>query len=136
MTQWKLVPVEPTQKMKATARARGVLLVDDFWADLLFDAPEAPRLTDEELFELWRKHGGDDYILEFARAIETKVRGDYTIPLYTADILAQARASALEEAAKLAENGSFLHSNAPDARFGFQLAAAIRKLKEKPNASR
>lgn len=42
----------------------------------------------------------------------------------------KARAAALEEAAKVAEGGAFLHDDAPDARFGRACAKAIRRLKE------
>jgi hypothetical protein len=49
-----------------------------------------------------------------------------------AAVRAEARAQALEEAARLAEGGNFLHAEAPDARFGREVARAIRALKEKP----
>lgn len=38
-----------------------------------------------------------------------------------------ARKEALEEAARIAEGGRFLHDDAPDARFGRACAAAIRR---------
>lgn len=43
-----------------------------------------------------------------------------------------AREVALEDAAKVAEGGRFLHDDAPTARFGRECAAAIRALKEHP----
>ena len=41
--------------------------------------------------------------------------------------LSSARLVALEEAAKIAEGGRFLHDDAPDARFGKACATAIRR---------
>ena len=46
-------------------------------------------------------------------------------------ILKQRVENAYEEAAKVAEGGSFLHADAPDAKFGRECAAAIRRLKDK-----
>jgi hypothetical protein len=42
-------------------------------------------------------------------------------------IAAEAFAAGLEKAAKIAEGGSFLHNDAPTARFGRECAAAIRR---------
>ena len=46
-------------------------------------------------------------------------------------IVAQVRADALEEAAKVCEGGRFLHDDAPDAIFGKACAKAIRAIGEK-----
>lgn len=43
-----------------------------------------------------------------------------------------AREDEREQCAKIAEGGSFLHDDAPDARFGKACAAAIRARKETP----
>ena len=41
------------------------------------------------------------------------------------------RTETVEECARVAEGGSFFHDDAPDARFGRECAAAIRRLKDK-----
>lgn len=43
-----------------------------------------------------------------------------------------ARDAALEEAARIVEGGSFLHAEAPTARFGREAAAAIRRALSQP----
>ena len=103
--KWKLVPVEPTEDMLDVAvytcplcvRERyknGVysgthatldsVMLGEIYKAMISAAPEAPTLTDAELREMW--YSRENWVRapgepttcykKFARAIETKVRGE------------------------------------------------------------
>lgn len=83
MTNWKLVPVEPTPEMCAVICNAGCIYLseDELYVALLEAAPQPPKLSDERILEIWASNSGRPVtmgkarIIAQARAIEREILG-------------------------------------------------------------
>ena len=90
--RWKLVPVEPTPEMVWKAEEDSPEFhhgdpwygseppsegqVRAIYTAMLESAPPPPKLSDDQIREIWIEHGLDDEDVEgFARAIEREILG-------------------------------------------------------------
>ncbi len=87
------------------------------------DLIEGVKMTDREAFEAWALNNIEGAYSSSSRVIKSVMY----------DIWIAATKAERERCAKVAEGGSFLHDDAPDAKFGKACAKAIRWVDYEPN---
>lgn len=78
MTKWKLMPEEPTEDMLIAKVCAPYSCFDVEYKAMYAAAPEAPRLSDEEIDDVMFAYvtNPDMGLKGFVRLIEDKVRGE------------------------------------------------------------